>query len=98
MVINDVNNKVTELLNDAWHHVNFATKFDEAVAQVTAVTNVATTEGTGINTKDIVVMTNKVMPSDMTVQANITEAQAISGPTNQMKVEVSRSGSWHRDH
>jgi len=72
-----VNNKVTDLLNDASvTAVNFATKFDEAVAQVTAVTNVATTEGTGINTKDIVVMTNKVMPSDMTVQANITEAQA----------------------
>jgi hypothetical protein len=91
VVINDVNNKVTDLLNDASvTAANFATKFDEAVAQVTAVTNVATTEGTGINTKDIVVMTNKVMPTDMTVQANITEAQAINGPTNQMKVEVSR--------
>jgi len=39
------------------------------------------------------------MPSDMTVQANITEAQAISGPTNQMKVEVSRvAARGIRDH
>lgn len=86
VVINDLSGKVTAELNKLGAS-EFDTKFAETVTKVTAATDVANfNEG-----KDIVVMTNHVAPEALTVVADVTKEQAITGEKgNLVRVDVSR--------
>lgn len=85
VVINDVNDKVTTTLQTAAATPNtFATAF---AAEVNTVANqVSSFNGTN----DIIMMTNDVVPTAVTVAPSITQTAAINGPTNLIKVNVQR--------
>ncbi len=92
VVLNDINAKVTTDLDAVVNAGDFAAAY-AAVVQVAAVADVASTELDGTATKDVVLMTNQVLPTGMLVQPNISEVKAISGVANQMQVNVSRVSS-----
>ncbi|MBR8759719.1 Mfa1 family fimbria major subunit [Porphyromonas levii] len=85
VVINDVQNKVITELNQLGA-AEFDAKFATTVAKVTAVSDVASYDGTN----DIVVMTNDETPKATTIAAGISQDKAKTGPTNLLKVNASR--------
>ncbi len=90
VVINDVNNKVTSILdqkaNDA---TTFDAEFQKAVATVAAIADVAKYEAE----KDIVLMTNETAPQEMEIKPNVSKEDAIGGKANRVEVRVSRVAS-----
>ena len=90
VVINDVNNKVTSILdqkaNDA---TTFDAEFQKAVATVAAIADVAKYEAE----KDIVLMTNETAPEEMEIKPNVSKEDAIGGKANRVEVRVSRVAS-----
>lgn len=93
VVINDVNAKVTTAL-DALGAAEFDQKFAETVAQVAAIGDVAKTQVAGSGSyEDIVVMTNKIKPTELNVEANISKKDAIAGKNNRIDIEVTRVAS-----
>lgn len=90
VVINDVNNKVTSILDQkAANGATFDDEFKKAVATVAAIADVAKYEAE----KDIVLMTNEKAPEDMTIKPNISKEDAIGGKANRVEVRVSRVAS-----
>lgn len=90
VVINDVNNKVTSILDQkAANGATFDDEFKKAVATVAAIADVAKYEAE----KDIVLMTNEKAPEDMTIKPNISKEDAIGGKANRVEVKVSRVAS-----
>lgn len=90
VVINDVNNKVTSILDQkAANGATFDDEFKKAVATVAAIADVAKYDAE----KDIVLMTNEKAPEDMTIKPNISKEDAIGGKANRVEVRVSRVAS-----
>ncbi len=90
VVINDVNSKVTTLLDEkANTPATFDAEFKKAVAMVAAIADVAKYEAE----KDIVLMTNEKAPQEMTIEPNISKEDAIGGKANRVEVKVSRVAS-----
>lgn len=90
VVINDVNNKVTSILDGKTANgATFDAEFQKAVAMVAAIADVAKYDAE----KDIVLMTNETAPEDMTIAANISKEDAIGGKANRVEVRVSRVAS-----
>lgn len=91
VVINDVNGKVTTLLDQkaTANAATFDAEFQQAVATVAAIADVAKYE----NEKDIVLMTNETAPVEMEIKPNISKEDAIGGKANRVEVRVSRVAS-----
>ena len=90
VVINDVNNKVTSILDQkAANGATFDDEFKKAVATVAAIADVAKYDAE----KDIVLMTNEKAPVDMTIAPNVSKEDAIGGKANRVEVRVSRVAS-----
>ena len=90
VVINDVNNKVTSILDQkANNGATFDEEFKKAVATVAAIADVAKYDAE----KDIVLMTNEKAPVDMTIAPNVSKEDAIGGKANRVEVRVSRVAS-----
>ncbi len=90
VVINDVNNKVTSILDQKTADgATFDAEFQKAVATVAAIADVAKYEAE----KDIVLMTNETAPVDMTIAPNVSKEDAIGGKANRVEVRVSRVAS-----
>ena len=90
VVINDVNNKVTSILDQkAANGATFDDEFKKAVATVAAIADVAKYDAE----KDIVLMTNETAPQDMTIAPNVSKEDAIGGKANRVEVRVSRVAS-----
>ncbi len=90
VVINDVNNKVTSILDQkAANGATFDDEFKKAVATVAAIADVAKYDAE----KDIVLMTNEKAPEDVTIAPNISKEDAIGGKANRVEVRVSRVAS-----
>lgn len=90
VVINDVNNKVTSILDQkAANGATFDDEFKKAVATVAAIADVAKYDAE----KDIVLMTNEKAPEDTTIAPNISKEDAIGGKANRVEVRVSRVAS-----
>lgn len=90
VVINDVNNKVTSILDQKTANAaTFDAEFKQAVATVAAIADVAKYDAE----KDIVLMTNETAPVDMTIAPNISKEDAIGGKANRVEVRVSRVAS-----
>lgn len=90
VVINDVNNKVTSILDQkTGDGATFDAEFKKAVATVAAIADVAKYEAE----KDIVLMTNETAPQDMTIAPNVSKEDAIGGKANRVEVRVSRVAS-----
>ena len=90
VVINDVNNKVTSILDQkAATGATFDDEFKKAVATVAAIADVAKYDAE----KDIVLMTNEKAPEDVTIAPNISKEDAIGGKANRVEVRVSRVAS-----
>ena len=90
VVINDVNNKVTSILDQkAANGATFDDEFKKAVATVVAIADVAKYDAE----KDIVLMTNETAPQDMTIAPNVSKEDAIGGKANRVEVRVSRVAS-----
>ena len=85
VVINDVNNKVTGMLKGATP-LGFSTDFSAAATAVASEVSAYNTE----KKKDVILMTNTVEPTAVTLVANVTAEQAIKGDKNQIKVDVQR--------
>ncbi|MCH4185646.1 MAG: Mfa1 family fimbria major subunit [Prevotella sp.] len=88
VVINDVNNDVvTKTLENA---AKTPKTFDAAfAAEVDAVANQVSAYNT-TDKKDVILMTNDVTPTATEIKPNITQDQAIKGPTNLIPVKVQR--------
>lgn len=90
VVINDVNNKVTSILDQkVANGATFDDEFKKAVATVAAIADVAKYDAE----KDIVLMTNEKAPVDMTIAPNVSKEDAIGGKANRVEVRVSRVAS-----
>lgn len=90
VVINDVNNKVTSILDQkAANGATFDDEFKKAVAVAAAINDVAKYD----TDKDIVLMTNETAPEDVTIKPNISKEDAIGGKANRVEVRVSRVAS-----
>lgn len=90
VVINDVNNKVTSILDQkAANGATFDDEFKKAVAVAAAINDVAKYD----NEKDIVLMTNETAPEDVTIAPNVSKEDAIGGKANRVEVRVSRVAS-----
>lgn len=87
VVINDVNNDVTKTLENAAKTPN---TFDAAfAAEVNTVANQVSAYNTA-DSKDVILMTNDVTPTATVIAPNITQQEAINGPTNLIPVKVQR--------
>lgn len=85
VVINDVNNKVTSILDQkAANGATFDDEFKKAVAVAAAINDVAKYDAE----KDIVLMTNEKAPVDMTIAPNVSKEDAIGGKANRVEVRV----------
>lgn len=90
VVINDVNNKVTSILDQkTGDGASFDAEFKKAVATVAAIADVAKYDAE----KDIVLMTNETAPEDVTIASNVSKEDAIGGKANRVEVRVSRVAS-----
>ena len=90
VVINDVNSKVTNVLDGKMADgATFDAEFKKAVAAAAAINEVAKYE----NEKDIVLMTNETAPKDVTIEPNVSKEDAIGGKANRVEVRVSRVAS-----
>lgn len=90
VVINDVNNKVTSILDGkVANAATFDEEFKKAVATVAAIADVAKYD----NEKDIVLMTNEKAPEEMEIKPNVSKEDAIGGKANRVEVRVSRVAS-----
>lgn len=83
VVINDVNNKVTGMLKGATP-LGFSTAFSAAAEAIASEVSAFKDE------KDVILMTNTVEPTAVTLVAGVTEAEAKVGTVNLIKVNVQR--------
>ncbi|HJD75550.1 MAG TPA: Mfa1 family fimbria major subunit [Bacteroides reticulotermitis] len=83
VVINDVNNKVTDALKNVT-----PSKFSEAFSA--AAEAIASEVSAFKDEKDVILMTNTVEPTAVTLVAGVTEADAKVGTVNLIKVDVQR--------
>ena len=90
VVINDVNNKVTSILDaKKANGATFDAEFKAAVAAAATINEVAKYK----SDKDIVLMTNEKAPEDVTIAPNVSKEDAIGGKANRVEVRVSRVAS-----
>jgi hypothetical protein len=85
VVINDVNNKVTDALKGATPS-GFSAAFSAAATAVASEVSAYKTE----KEKDVILMTNDVEPVAVTLVKGVTEEQAKVGTVNLIKVDVQR--------
>ena len=85
VVINDVNEKVTNALKNVTP-LNFAKAFSAAAEAIASEVSAYNTE----KKKDVILMTNDVAPEPVTLVAGITHDQAKDGVANLIKVNVQR--------
>lgn len=85
VVINDVKEKVTNALKNVTPK-NFATAFSEAATAIASEVSAYNTD----KEKDVILMTNTVEPTAVTLKAGVTEAEAKVGTVNLIQVQVQR--------
>lgn len=88
-VVNDVDDKTKTIL-DGVPAGQFEKKFAAIESEVKAETIPGTNKYDAGQDKDIVLMTNKVTPNEITVKPNITADQAKTGTENKITIEVDR--------
>lgn len=83
VVINDVNEKVTNALKNVTP-LKFATAFSAAAEAIASEVSASTDK------KDVILMTNDEAPTAVTLVAGVTAEQAMKGDKNLIKVNVQR--------
>lgn len=86
-VVNDIDDKTKTIL-DGVPAGQFEKKFAAVESEIKAIDIPSTNKYDG--GKDIVMMTNKVTPANITVKPNITEEQAKNGADNKITINVDR--------